>query len=316
MNKNILILSAGRRVELIKLFNKEVNKKKNIKIFTADSNPKAAPACLINKRYIKLPKCNDINYIRELKKLSSKLNIKVIIPTIDTELLILSKYKKEFEKIGINIVISEYSFVIQSTNKLKTYNLFKKININYPKIYDTKNIKFPIIIKPINGSSSEGIIKIYSFSDLSINMLKNKKIIFQKLIRNHKEYTIDLYYDKQSKLISLIARERLDVRNGEVIKSKTNLRITQKLWKKFSYLSGAYGPITIQIFYNEKLNSLLGIEINPRLGGGCTLSYKCGLNFPKYIITEYIEHQQIIQNMKLFKKDKLLLRYESELITD
>ena len=113
MNKNILILSAGRRVELIKLFNKEVNKKKNIKIFTADSNPKAAPACLINKRYIKLPKCNDINYIRELKKLSSKLNIKVIIPTIDTELLILSKYKKEFEKIGINIVISEYSFVNQ-----------------------------------------------------------------------------------------------------------------------------------------------------------------------------------------------------------
>ena len=31
MNKNILILSAGRRVELIKLFNKEVNKKKKHK---------------------------------------------------------------------------------------------------------------------------------------------------------------------------------------------------------------------------------------------------------------------------------------------
>lgn len=316
MNKNILILSAGRRVELVNLFNKEIDKKKNIKLYTADSNPRHSPACVINKRFIKLPKCNDLNYIKELKKFSSKLKIRIIIPTIDTELIILSRYKKEFEKIGINIIISEYSFVYQSTNKIKTHNIFKKINIRYPKIYNIKNIKFPIIVKPIKGSSSEGIFKIYSFSDLSVNMLNDKKVIYQKLIRNHKEYTIDLYYNKSSELISMIARERIDVRNGEVIKSKTNFKITKKILKNFLHIPGAQGPITIQIFYNEKINSIFGIEINPRLGGGCTLSYKCGLNFPKYMIMEYIENKKIIQNKKLLKKDKLLLRYESELITD
>jgi len=316
MNKNILILSAGRRVELIDLFNKEANKKNNIKIYTADSNPKTAPACLINKRFIKLPKCNDSNYIKELKNLSSKLKIKVIIPTIDTELLILSKNKKEFEKIGINIIISDYSFVNFSNNKVKTYNLFKKINIRYPKLYNFNNIKFPVILKPIRGSSSEGIVKIYSSNDLSKNMLKDKNVIYQKLIRNHKEYTIDLYYDRQSELVSMIARERLDIRNGEVIKSKTNFKITKKIWKYFSYLSGAHGPITIQIFYDERRNSLFGIEINPRLGGGYTLSYKCGLNVPKYIISEYIEDKKITKSRALIKKDKLLLRYESEIITN
>jgi len=316
MNKNILILSAGRRVELIDLFNKEANKKNNVKIYTADSSPRTAPACLINKRFIKLPKCNDSNYIKELKNLSSKLKIKVIIPTIDTELLILSKNKKEFEKIGINIIISDYSFVNFSNNKVKTYNLFKKINIRYPKLYNFNNIKFPVILKPIRGSSSEGIVKIYSSNDLSKNMLKDKNVIYQKLIRNHKEYTIDLYYDRQSELVSMIARERLDIRNGEVIKSKTNFKITKKIWKYFSYLSGAHGPITIQIFYDERRNSLFGIEINPRLGGGYTLSYKCGLNVPKYIISEYIEDKKITKSRALIKKDKLLLRYESEIITN
>ena len=314
MNKNILILSAGRRVELVNLFNKEIDKKKNIKLYTADSNPRHSPACVINKRFIKLPKCNDLNYIKELKKFSSKLKIRIIIPTIDTELIILSRYKKEFEKIGINIIISEYSFVYQSTNKIKTHNIFKKINIRYPKIYNIKNIKFPIIVKPIKGSSSEGIFKIYSFSDLSVNMLNDKKVIYQKLIRNHKEYTIDLYFNKSSKLIAMVARERIDVRNGEVIKTRTNYEITKKLWKTFNYIEGAKGPITIQVFYNKKKRSLYGIEINPRLGGGSTLSYKCGLNFPKYIISEYIENKDIIRINKIKKQDKLLLRYESELI--
>ena len=96
MNKNILILSAGRRVELIKLFKQEVLNNRNIKIYAADANPNHSPACLINKKLIKLPKCNDIKYINQLKKYSSKFSIKVIIPTIDTELLILSKFKKEF----------------------------------------------------------------------------------------------------------------------------------------------------------------------------------------------------------------------------
>ena len=314
MNKNILILSAGRRVELIKLFNQEVCNNRNIKIYAADANPNHSPACLINKRFIKLPKCKDSKYINQLKKYSYKFNIKVIIPTIDTELLILSKFKKEFLDIGINIVISEYFFVKSSSNKIKTLEIFEKLKINYPKIFNINNLKFPIILKPIKGSSSEGISIIKSFNDLSINMMKDKKIIFQKLIKNHKEYTIDLYFNKSSKLIAMVARERIDVRNGEVIKTRTNYEITKKLWKTFNYIEGAKGPITIQVFYNKKKRSLYGIEINPRLGGGSTLSYKCGLNFPKYIISEYIENKDIIRINKIKKQDKLLLRYESELI--
>ena len=314
MKKNILILSAGRRVELIKLFNQEVYNKRNIKIYAADANPDHSPACLINKKFIKLPKCTDIKYITKLKKYSSEFNIKVIIPTIDTELLILSKFKKEFLSIGINIVISDYVFVQNSSNKIKSLEIFKKLKVNYPKIFNINNIKFPVILKPITGSSSEGISKIKSFNDLSINMMKDKKIIFQKLIRNHKEYTVDLYFNKLCKLIAMVARERIDVRNGEVIKTKTNYEITKKLWKTFNYIEGAKGPITIQVFYNKKKGSLYGIEINPRLGGGCTLSYKCGLNFPKYIISEYVENKDIKKINKVKKKDKLLLRYESELI--
>ena len=68
MEKNILILSAGRRVELLEVFKKSLKKNSLIKIFTADSNPNFSPACKTNKYSFKLPKCKEKRYTKELLK--------------------------------------------------------------------------------------------------------------------------------------------------------------------------------------------------------------------------------------------------------
>ena len=75
MSKNILILSAGRRVELLKIFKKSLNKNKLVSIFTADSNPKFSPACKINNNTFKLPKCSEKLYIKKLLLMCKKNNI-------------------------------------------------------------------------------------------------------------------------------------------------------------------------------------------------------------------------------------------------
>ena len=84
----------------------------------------------------------------------------------------------------------------------------------------------------------------------------------------------------------MVARERIDVRNGEVIKTKTNYEITNKLWKTFNYIEGAKGPITIQIFYNKKKRSLYGIEINQI----------CGFDIDNYLDFKIVK--SLIENSK------------------
>lgn len=313
MYKNILILSAGRRVELVKIFQNHAKKYRNINIYTADSNPLHSPACQINNKFFELPKCNKRNYIDILIKKSLSNKIKLIIPTIDDELTVISKNKEIFLKYKINVAISDLKFINKSSNKLLTKKIFDELSIKYPKIYQKNKLNYPLIIKPIYGSSSKNISIIKNKDELSKSLLKNKKVYFSKYIERLKEYTIDLYYDRKNNLINLVARERLDVRNGEVIKSITNKKLSINLFMVFKNLKDAKGPITAQLFYNHKTNDIYGIEINPRLGGGVTLSYKAGLNFPKYLIDEYINNKTIKTNLSI--KDRLLLlRYEKDLI--
>ena len=311
MEKNILILSAGRRVELLEVFKKSLKKNRLIKIFTADSNPNFSPACKINKYSFKLPKCNEKRYIKELLKKCIENNICVVIPTIDDELLILASKKKFFLKYDINLVVSDFKLVNRSNNKLLTKNIFTDLKIKYPKIYDINNLRFPCINKPIKGSSSKNITIVKSFKDLSLNLIENKKNYFSKLIKGYAEFTADLYFNKEKRLKAISVRERIDVRNGEVIKSKTNILLTNKVFKYFEKIDGAIGPLTIQFFYNKKNKDIYGIEINPRLAGGCTLSYYAGMNFPKFIVNEYIFNKSITKIFKI-KKNLLLLRYDKD----
>lgn len=64
---NILILSAGRRVELINSFKQEIDKRDlKSKVFATDVKPGLSAACQIANQYFKSPKATDSGYIEFL----------------------------------------------------------------------------------------------------------------------------------------------------------------------------------------------------------------------------------------------------------
>ena len=72
-----------------------------------------------------------INYID--KQLDCYIKGKdIIIPTIDTELLVLSQNKKLFEKNKINIICSDYEFIEKCRDKRLLNKFFIEKNINKP----------------------------------------------------------------------------------------------------------------------------------------------------------------------------------------
>ena len=78
------------------------------------------------------------------------------------------------------------------------------------------------------------------------------------------------------------------------------------------YLS-VQGCLTAQLFKHITTDRILGIEINPRFGGGYPLSYYAGANYPKWIIQEYLLNQSIIPNDD-WKNNLLMLCYDKEVI--
>ena len=56
---------------------------------TTDMNPEMAPACIISDRSFKVPRVDDKDYIIILLNLCMKNGVRIVIPTIDTELQVL-----------------------------------------------------------------------------------------------------------------------------------------------------------------------------------------------------------------------------------
>ncbi len=314
---NILITSGGRRVSLVKAFINELNAidpKSNV--FVADWAPNLSAAAQIADKAFKICKIEDDCYIDTLYSLCIKNDVKLIIPTLDTELLKLSENRKKFLAANIQIVISNENLIKQSLDKLKTHKLFEDLGIDTAKIYLKNDYKLPIFIKPINGSSSNDNYIIKREDEISKSILNNTRLIFFEYLDHdvYDEYTCDLYFDKHGVLKCVIPRKRIEIRAGEVskgitIKNEVKSFIKEKLFN----LDGAKGCVTFQLFLHKVTKNIKGIEINPRFGGGFPLSYLAGGNYPKWIIQEYLFNKEI-SYFDAWEANLLMLRYDDEIL--
>lgn len=316
---NILITSAGRRVGLVQAFRSELMKKSSdSKVYTAEANPEWSSACRVSDEYFTIPRVDNENYINSILELCIEKQIKIVVPTIDTELLVLSDSKELFLSNNIQLVVSDFDFISKCRDKRQTSVLFQDLKIEIPSAIDKKNPSFPLFIKPYDGSLSKDIYLINSREELTDSLLNNPKLMFMEYInpKDFHEYTIDAYYDKNSDLKCLVPRRRIEVRGGEISKGKTErLKFYDILKEKLSFIKGAKGCLTIQFFIGKETEEIIGIEINPRFGGGFPLSYASGANYPEYIILEYMMNEPITFNDNWIE-NRVMLRFDSEVILD
>lgn len=317
MSTNILITSVGKRVSLVKFFQKELKEHyKGSKVYTTEMNPKMSPAAHISDGCFKISRVTSNGYISELLNICLKNYIKIVIPTIDTELIVLAKNKELFKSHGIDIIVSDLDFIETCRDKRNTYQLFDQLRIDYPKLINKNSPTFPMFAKPYDGSLSSNLHIINSIEDFTSKIKADEKLIYMELVdkTKYKEYTVDMYYGMDNKVKSIVPRERIEVRAGEINKGITRKNfIVNYLKNRMGYLHGVIGCICIQLFVKEETEDILAIEINPRFGGGYPLSYYAGANYPQKIIDEYLCGQLLNYNDS-WTDNTLMLRYDAEVI--
>jgi len=315
--KNILITSAGKRVSLVRDFQKEL---KDLfiggKVFTADANPKEAAACIIADGWFLVPRLDNPGYIDFLLNICLENSIDLIVPTIDTELLLLAENEEIFLSKGISIVISSVEFVKKCRDKRLIHSFFESKGVEVAKEYDKNKLEFPLFIKPSDGSRSVDTFLITNKDDLTDYHFSNDKFMFLEYLDHSKfdEYTCDLYYSRDNELKCVVPRKRIDVRDGEVNKGKTEKNeLVNYITNHLSKIEGAKGCLTVQFFLHKETKRIVGIEVNPRFGGGFPLTYLAGANYPKWIIQEYLLGEPI-NFFDTWEDDLLMLRYDDEIL--
>ena len=301
---NIIITSAGKRVTLVRMFQKELKSVyPESKIYTTDMNPAMAPAGIISDGCFPVPRVTDANYINELIQICETHQIALIIPTI-------------VAAHDITAIVSDFDFVASCRDKRCTIDLMNSLHIRIPELRDKHHPIFPLFAKPYDGSLSKDLYVIHSKEELTPEIMEHPKLIFMEYIdkKIYKEFTVDMYYGKDHQVKCIVPRERVEIRAGEINKGFTRKNyLVNYLKERMGYLPGVIGCICIQLFYRESDNDVVGIEINPRFGGGYPLSYHAKANFQQYLIQEYLQ-ENTIDYFEGWLDNTLMLRYDSEVV--
>lgn len=275
----ILFTGTGRRVELMQAFRQAAAVLGvPLKLYGADMAG-TAPALAFCDYSRKICAMKDVDYIPQLLEICNKDGIDLVIPTIDTDLLVLSENKDVFEKAGVAVMVSRLDKVRLCRDKNDTTAFFHACGLKAPETVNDYKVyagPYPCFIKPKDGSSSIDAYKVEEAGQLSAYAERVQDYIIQPFI-DGKEYTVDIFCDLQGNPIYITPRERLAVRSGEVLKTRIALdeRIIaacRELVRKFV----PCGPITVQLIRERTTGDDYYIEINPRYGGGAPLSMKAG----------------------------------------
>jgi carbamoyl-phosphate synthase large subunit len=314
--KNVLLLSAGRRVELLRAFKNEMKiRGLQARVLATDLNPKMSAACQIADESFELPRVTSGGYMDNLLALCEEQQVGLVVPTIDTELLGLAQARMQFAEKGIHLVISDEALVQKCRDKRQTAEMFSRFGIDIPEILDRNRLVFPCFAKPYDGSRSIGAAKLEDATELTQSMLNDPKLMFMEYFDSYfDEYTVDVYYDRSGALKCLVPRHRLEVRDGEISKGVTRRNhVYRYLLDKLKGVEGARGCLTVQLFAHPEGQRYAALEINPRFGGGYPLSYAAGAKYPGWLIDEYLLNKEVVF-FDGWKSDLLMLRYDAQLI--
>lgn len=310
---NILITSAGKRVALTRYFKETLCRfYPDAKVFTTDMNPEMAPAGYVSDGCFKVPRVTSPDYPDILLNICKKNEVGMVIATIDTELLLLADLKESFRRLGINVIVSDRNFVEVCRDKRNTGSFFERHGIRVPREIDKYHPTFPLFAKPYDGSLSTNLHYIKTADELTQEILDDPKLLFMEYIdkKVYQEFTVDMYYGKDNRVKCIVPRERIEIRAGEINKGRTvKNEILTFLKEKLGYVKGCVGCICVQLFFHPETKDMVGIEINPRFGGGYPLSFMAGGNYPDLLIREYFKGEDICYSDN-WKDGMLMLRYD------
>jgi len=292
---HVLFSSAGRRVELIQCFRKaSQNLGIQSKFVAIDMDPQWSPACQVADHAVKVDRCTSDRYIQQVLEICDQYNINLLIPTIDTELLIYAENRALFADAGIQLHIGSDAFVRAARDKEATARILGNHGIPVPQTWDSKDLinktssfPFPLLMKPKGGSCSKGIEIVASAEELYSKIQGWDDYLLQEICTG-REYTVNCFYDRRGGCVACVPHFRKFVRDGEVCFAQTE-RVPEftAIAHQLSRIFDIWGCICFQGFKAQD-GSVLVFEINARFGGGYPICDKAGGTFAKWVLQDLI----------------------------
>lgn len=332
---NILMTSSARRIDFVGFFHDALRSVGiSGKVITADPEHNAPSLQMGDESYV-IPHQTDPRFIDGIFEICRKHKVDCLVPLNDLEVPKIAAHKEEFKEMGISVFAPDLPVVNKVRDKGKYRELLKSFDVKAPLSYlnledaeralEQKEVFFPLIVKPRNGSASIGIEFVYSVEDMkfayehavkeiketSLNEATYKKpddnVIIQEVIEGDK-FSVDMFNDLEGNHLASFVRKQLAMRGGDVDRTITvNEPELLAIAKRTGENLGHAGYMNADV-YDDGANYYV-IDINPRFGGGYSFTHKAGANIPAAIVAlaagKEVKDEWLTQNsdMELARHD-------------
>lgn len=296
---NVLLTCVGRRDYLVDYFKQAVGD--GGLVFGANTYIETAGMCAVDKGFV-VPSFTDKTYIDVILRICMENQVRLVVPLIDMDVVILSEAREQFAQIGTIVVTPTPEVSRLCVDKWETHLWACQIGLNSPTTFkslvEAENaikkgeIDFPLVLKPRMGIGSIGIEFVMDLKELrkafnkskvkSLSKSSNDLLIQEKLVGI--EYGIDVFNDLSGKYIASFVKEKLEMRAGETDRARTIEDASiSKVGEKIANNLCHFGNIDVDIITVESKPYLL--EINPRFGGHYPFAHAAGVNLPAALVS-------------------------------
>lgn len=317
---NLLILSAGTRNKVVQYFKRALGAEG--RIIATDMSP-YAPAVYEADKFYQVPRMTADGYIDVILDICQRERIDGVLSLIDPELSLLALNVDRFAALGVTVIGSDYDLCEMCLDKWQMYLWLDSHSYSCARTFvnqkqfeealDAGEIRFPVFVKPIRGSASTAISKVYDRETVAPLFVHHNDLLIQEFL-DGQEIGADVYIDMVSgEVVSIFTKKKLLMRAGETDKAVSFK--DEKLFaliERFVRDAGFRGQIDIDIF---DVNGKYYIsEVNPRFGGGYPHAYACGCDHMKLICNNLngIANEKCIgnyeENIYMMKYNEIMVR--------
>jgi carbamoyl-phosphate synthase large subunit len=316
----LLLLSAGRRVGLLRCFRRAAEDLGvRLRVVACDLDPEFSAACRVADAFRRLPPCDDPAYADAVFEVARSEGATLIVPTIDPELSPLADAAPRFRGIGAHLNLGDSESVAIARDKALTMRRLAACGAPTPWTATLAAVRatpdaapWPLLIKPAGGSSGRGVRIVSTPTDLPAE--ETEPLIAQARLQGP-EYTVNMFIDAAGALRAAIPHRRIRVRAGEVEKGRTERRpdLAECARRVAAALPGARGALCFQAI-DDARSGLAVFEVNARFGGGYPLADRAGGGFARGLLEEALGRPARVNDS--WREGVTMLRYDAEVFLE
>jgi carbamoyl-phosphate synthase large subunit len=264
------------------------------------------------------PPTQDKNYLSWLSKIIKKHSVDMVVPGIEADMIEWNKHRDYIKAAGTYPLLNNPKLIDLCADKWNFYEklasvgsrlaIESSIKGNFEKL--KKDFGLPFLLKPRRGFGSKGIVIVDSEESFNIHKKNLGTVLMAQPIvgSNDEEYTISAFFDKQSKLLSLMSLRRKLAQEGFTEKAQVvNLTGAEEAIEELAKPFKPIGPTNFQ--FRVEGNQLKLLEINPRISSATAIRTIFGYNESKMSV-EYFLDGNIPKQPKI--KQGYAVRYVEE----